>query len=409
MRVLMFGWEFPPHASGGLGTACYGLTKSLSKKGVDITFVLPKATKDTEHDFLKVVSASGLSRVDFKQVDSIIQPYLTSGEYKEKIRRWLSFNKDSKADAIYGKNLYEEVQKYSERAALIAESLDFDVIHAHDWMTYQAGKAAKKASGKPLVVHIHATEFDRTGGNPNQYVYDIEREGFHEADMILAVSNFTRNKVIEQYDIPPEKVRVVHNAVNFTNFEEPVSKRFEDDKIVLFLGRLTLQKGPDYFLYAAKRVLEQVNNVKFVVAGSGDMEAFMIEKAAHLGISDKVLFTGFLSGSDIDRAYKMADLYVMPSVSEPFGITPLEALRNGTPVLISNQSGVSEVLTNALKVDFWDIDEMADKMVASLKYGTLHKSLQDNGKAEVMTFSWDNAADKCISAYNDVKSGAVRW
>ena len=402
MEVLMLGWEFPPYSSGGLGTACFGLTKGLSNHNVNVTFVLPKAPEDaTSH--VKIIGTNNLSKfanVKFEEVNSIIHGYMTSEEYDETIKSLSSIKKNSMDYKIYGKNLFQEVYRFSKKAAIVADQNNFDVIHAHDWMTYKAGIEAKKQSGKPLVLHIHATEFDRTGGNPNQIVYNIEREGFECADRIIAVSNFTRNKVINQYGIAPEKVKVVHNAVDTTLKEKYEFKT--NDKIVLFLGRITIQKGPDYFLYAAKKVIERDPNVKFVVAGTGDMERFMIEKAAEMGIANKVFFTGFLTGSTIDRAYQMADLYVMPSVSEPFGITPLEAMKNNTPVLISKQSGVSEVISQCLKVDFWDIEEMANKILAVLNYPTLRSTLRDNGFSEVQSFNWDIPAAKCIEVYKDV-------
>lgn len=268
-------------------------------------------------------------------------------------------------------------------------------------MAYKAGINAKKATGKPLVVHIHATEFDRGGGNGvNQYVYDIEKEGFENADVICAVSNFTKNKIVEHYGVNPAKVKVVHNAVEFTDFKEDIKKHKKDDKVVLFLGRITLQKGPEYFVHAAEKVLEKEPNTKFIVAGSGDMMPMMINLAAEKGLGSKMLFAGFLKGDDIDRAYKIADLYVMPSVSEPFGITPLEAMRNGTPVLMSKQSGVSEVVSHCLKVDFWDVEDMANKMLAALKYPALHNCLKENGSREIKKFSWNEPAKKCIDAYN---------
>jgi glycogen synthase len=411
MKVLMLGWEFPPFNSGGLGTACKGLTKGLSNENVDVTFVLPKAKGEAKSDHVNLIVANNVyidsqnDKISFLEVNSLLVPYITSDEYLERYNeinhteiKHGTMNSD---DDIYGKNLYEEVHRYSQKMELISQLEDFDLIHAHDWMTYPAGIVAKKATGKPLVCHIHATEFDRTGGNVNQYVYDIEREGFHQADKIIAVSNLTKNKVVEHYGVSPDKIEVVHNAVEFNEHEQESCIK-SNDKVVLFLGRITIQKGPEYFLYAAKRVLDMDPNVKFVVAGSGDMEGFMIKEAARLGIGNKMLFTGFLRGKDIDRAYKMADLYVMPSVSEPFGITPLESMRNGTPCLISKNSGVSEVLNHCLKVDFWDIDQMSNKILATLKYGALHKELQSNGYKEVHTFNWDSPARKCVSVYNSV-------
>ena len=405
----MFGWEFPPYNKGGLGTACLGLTKGLAKNDVDVTFVIPKAPRGmkAQHGHVDILVANnikGSGNVQFQEIKTLLAPYVTEQEY---LRRYAASGKLQEEDAdgddeVYGKDIYSEVVRYANRAFIIASNMDFDIIHAHDWMTYKAGIAAKNVSGKPLVVHIHATEFDRTGGNGvNQGVYDIEREGFHAADRILAVSQFTKNTVVQHYGVPPERVEVVHNAVEFPDERiEHSSRLSETDGIVLFLGRLTLQKGPDYFVEAAKKVLDYRPNTTFVIAGSGDMETRTISRCAELGISSKVLFTGFLRGKDIDRAYSMADLYVMPSVSEPFGITPLEALRNGTPVLISRQSGVSEVVNHALKCDFWDIDQMTNKMLAVLQYKSLHHELSQNGNREVMRMSWNTAASKCVDVYH---------
>ncbi|MBI2558341.1 glycosyltransferase family 4 protein [Candidatus Woesearchaeota archaeon] len=396
MKVLMFGWEFPPLSSGGLGTACYGLTKSLSKKGAEITFVLPYSFDAGDADFLKLVSASNIK---IRKIESALQPYMTSREYRKTLGK-------KPSPKIYGSTLFDEVYRYTLAAERIAEEEDFDVIHCHDWMTFGAGISAKRKKNKPLVLHVHATEHDRTGGHQvNQYVYDLERSGMHKADKVIAVSNFTKNKIITHYGIPEEKISVVHNAVDFS--QHYCDENFEikkTDKIVLFLGRITLQKGPDYFLYAAKKVMEHEKNVKFVVAGSGDMEPFIIEKAAELGIADKVLFAGFLNQDDVERAYKMADIYVMPSVSEPFGITALEAMKNKTPIIVSKQSGVSEVVRHCLKVDFWDVNEISNKIIALLRYKTLHETLKDDGYFEVKKFNWDVPAEKCIRVYNQLIS-----
>ena len=396
MKVLMFGWEFPPLSSGGLGTACYGLTKSLSKKGIEITFVLPYSFDAGNADFIKLVSAGNIK---IRKIASALQPYMTSQEYKK------SFGKKS-GPKIYGSTLFDEVYRYTLAAEKIAEEEDFDIIHCHDWMTFGAGIRAKRKKSKPLVLHVHATEHDRTGGHQvNQYVYDLERYGMHKADKIIAVSNFTKNKIMTHYNVPSEKIEVVHNAVDFSQhyYDESFEIK-KTDKIVLFLGRITLQKGPDYFIYAAKKVLEHEKNVKFIVAGSGDMGPFIIEKAAELGIADKVLFAGFLDQDYVERAYKMADIYVMPSVSEPFGITALEAMKNKTPVIVSKQSGVSEVIRHCLKVDFWDVNEISNKIIALLRYKPLHETLKYDGYFEVKKFSWDTPAEKCIQVYNKLIS-----
>lgn len=396
MNVLMFGWEFPPFNSGGLGTACYGLTRGLSREGAKVTFVIPR-NANADYGFLKLIAAN--IKVKLLGVKSALNAYATSQDYAEQLA-----NVKSKADAafyIYGRNLFEEVERYAKKAAEIAAEEPHEVIHAHEWLTFKAGIAAKKVSGKPLIVHVHATEFDRTGGTGlNQRVYDIERAGMHAADAVIAVSNYTKNKIVQHYGISPDKVSVVHNAIDAERNASQISSK--SGKTVLYLGRVTLQKGPDYFIEAAKRVLEKEPDARFIVAGSGDMEGKIIEKAARLGISDKVFFTGFLRKHDIAKAYSMASLYVMPSVSEPFGLTPLEAAINRTPVLISKQSGVSEVFKNCLRVDFWNIDEMANKIIAVLRHNELQQSLTENGYSEVSAMSWNNAARKCVQIYSSL-------
>ena len=392
----MFGWEFPPLHSGGLGTACFGLTRGLYNNGVEVNFVMPRVPKSIQGEFVNLVSATP-DNVNVVTIESPLQGYMTQEEYALTINPF----SDGKA-SLYGKNLFEEVRRYSLLAARLGREVEHDVIHAHDWMTYQAALAAKEESGKPLVVHVHATEFDRTGGNGiHQFVYDIERRGMHEADQIIAVSQFTKNKIVEHYGVAEDKITVVHNAVDFNDhkFNKEEMGLGKDGKVVLFLGRITLQKGPDYFIHTARRVLDYMQDVTFVMAGSGDMQARMIEEAAALGIADKILFTGFLRGKDVDKAYQMADLYVMPSVSEPFGITPLEAMRNNVPVLISKQSGVSEVVGHALKTNFWDLNEMASQIISVLEYKELYTELKQNGSREVLKFSWDEPALKCKDVY----------
>lgn len=394
----MFGWEFPPFSSGGLGTACYGLVKSLSAKDVEINLVLPFPC---EADFANIIHAykdKGFENVKIKKVDFLLKPYITSESYSDELKKIQGAKKIN-----YSSTLMEEVKRYAIQAHEIVDKQEFDIIHAHDWLTYEAGIIAKEKTGKPLVVHVHATEFDRTGGNGiNTQVYEIEKRGMDKADLILVVSNFTKEKVIKHYGINSEKIIVVHNGV-----EEPSGEQYhfplkDSKKIVLFLGRITIQKGPDYFVYMSKAVSDSYPNVKFVIAGEGDMKKDMIEKAATLGVLDKYLFTGWLRGQDAEKAYQMADVFVMPSVSEPFGIVPLESIINGTPVVISKQSGVSEVISSALKVDFWDVEEMANKVLAVLKYPELALTLKENGLKEVRKITWDTVADKCINAYGGV-------
>jgi len=405
LKVLMYGWEFPPHNSGGLGTACYGLTKSLSKFKAKICFVLPYIKKDFTHSFLKLVSPSQeqiKNSKNFKKirVNSVLSGYLSSEEYQnlveqnKKIREKIENN-------IYGPNLFAEVERYAQEASKIAQTQEHNIIHAHDWLTYKAGIQAKKISQKPLVIHVHATEFDRTGGHGvNPYVYQIEKQGMELADHIIAVSNYTKNKIIQHYNIPKEKITVVHNAVDFS--QEKIREKLnirQKEKIILFLGRITIQKGPDWFIKLAKKILDHDKNFKFVVVGSGDMADQVINKAAELDIADKVLFTGFLRGPELDQIYQMAHFYVMPSVSEPFGITPLEAMRNHTPCLISKQSGVSEVIHHCLKADFWDIDDMANKIISILRYSDGYNQLKENSCNEVKKFTWDKPAQECLNVY----------
>ena len=399
MKVLMFGWEFPPLSSGGLGTACYGLTKSLSKKGVEITFVLPSASDINDADFVKFRSANEIKNLKIRKIDSTIRPYMTSENYSGYMSQ-----KSSRIAKIYGSTLFDEVYRYTLAAEKIAEEEDFDIIHCHDWMTFGAGISAKEKKNRPLVLHVHSTEHDRTGGHMvNQYVYDLERKGLHKADKIIAVSNFTKDKIMKHHGVPSEKIAVVHNAVDFPQncCEEQMHLKGRD-RIVLFLGRLTLQKGPDYFVYAAKKILEHEKNVKFIIAGTGDMEPFVIEKAAELGISGKIMFAGFLNPEEVEKAYRTADIYVMPSVSEPFGITALEAMKNKTAAIVSKQSGVSEVINHCLKVDFWDVDELSNQVISVLRYNPLQEALKENGYSESRKLSWEAPAQKCIDVYNQL-------
>jgi glycosyltransferase involved in cell wall biosynthesis len=305
------------------------------------------------------------------------------------------------AEHQYSGDLFGDAERYARLVVALARTERFDVVHAHDWLAFPAGLAVSRATGKPLVAHIHATEFDRSGAAVNQNVYDIERAGMHGASRVVAVSMLTRSIIEARYGVSRDKIDVVWNGVEQPATQPTEASRIaESDKIVLFLGRITMQKGPEYFIAAAKRVLEKIDNVKFVVAGSGDMAMRMIELAAAMGIGHKVLFTGFLRGKDVERIFKMADCYVMPSVSEPFGIAALEALHAGTPIIVSKQSGVAEAVTHALKVDFWDIDEMANKIVAVLKYAPLGKTLTEHGAFEVRKLTWEGAAEKCVDVYH---------
>ncbi len=427
MKVLMFGWEFPPHITGGLGTACYGLSKALLKQDVEILFVVPKAYGDESQDAARLINASDIKidisnrvfqdywkQITYMEIGSNLIPYVSPEEFERLISNSIFDHTDVNSSIFqehfmftgkYGKDLMTEVSRYALIASVIAGSNHFDVIHAHDWLTYPAGIAAKKISGKPLVVHVHATEFDRSGENINQNVYDIERKGMEAADRVITVSNYTRQIVIDRYGINPDKVITVYNAVEPPENNIIVeAKKHIKEKVVTFLGRVTFQKGPDYFVEAAYKVLQKDKNVRFVMAGQGDMLNRMIKRVAQLRISDRFHFTGFLKGSDVDRMFALSDVYVMPSVSEPFGISPLEALRSNVPVVISKQSGVSEILKYALKVDFWDIDALSDSIYGLLHYKALSDMFMHYGKAEVDDLKWDDSALKVKSIYELMSS-----
>ncbi len=401
----MYGWEFPPIQSGGLGVACHGIVEGLLSRQHAVFLVLPKTSPammgQVSGDFTVLSASESGGTVNIATVNTgLYSPYATSDtQYQEYLKQMPK----KEPDSIYGKNVMEEVYRYAAKAAVHAKHVPHDIIHSHDWLTAEAGIQAKKISDQPLVMHVHATEFDRSGDTPNQAVYDLERRGMENADRVIAVSQRTKDILIQQYGIADWKIDVVHNAVrqNFNSYHK--THNIENaDKVVLFLGRMTMQKGPDYFLQMAKKVLEHMNHVKFVMAGDGDMMQQVINMAIGLGIEQNVLFSGFLQGDEIAQAYAHADLYVLPSVSEPFGITPLEAIRQGTPVLISKQSGISEVIKNALRVDFWDIDEMANKVIAALKYPALANTLREHSSRELSKMSWEKQAGKIVEVYQKI-------
>ncbi len=376
MKALMFGWEFPPHILGGLGTASYGLTRGMAEqKDLEITFVMPKPSGDEDQSFLRIIGANsipvpGRGCIEF------------SGRYPD--------------------NLVEEIGNYEAVAREIAWREDFDIIHSHDWLTYPAGIAAKEVKHKPLVIHVHATDFDRSRGNVNPTVYAIERRGMDAADHIMCVSNLTRQTVIEKYGQDPNKVSTVHNAVEPLEHPEEFEKHARKDKLVTFLGRITMQKGPEYFVEAAAKVLKRTDGVRFVMAGSGDKMAEMIELVAKKGIADKFHFPGFMRGKQVQQILADSDVYIMPSVSEPFGISPLEAMQVGCPSIISKQSGCAEILSHAIKTDYWDIDAMADAIYAIVKYPAMYKSLHEEGMKEVNNIRWYDAGLKVRAIYNRV-------
>jgi glycosyltransferase involved in cell wall biosynthesis len=497
-RVLMLGWEFPPFITGGLGTACYGLTKALDAEGLPITFVLPKSVdrsfashvqllspeagaRFVRHDQAGAVGANAIPAavaaapefrppmaapsdqtvttvaaptdpVADERLRSTLQarllelPLIADAPYAEAraqaVARWIHEVGATPAvlrtlhipeqggslmplndflatppgsapaatppaeaapivsgSADYSGDLIAQSERYAQFCVQAARGLEFDVIHAHDWLTYPAGIAVARLTGRPLVVHVHATEFDRSGEHVNQLVYNIERRGMHAAARVIAVSMLTKNLCTNRYGVPGEKIDVVYNGVDLDPAQAGITRIGRHEKIVLYFGRITMQKGPEFFVRAAKRVLEVMDDVRFVVAGSGDQAQRMIELAAQLGIGGRMSFTGFLRGRDIARMFSMADLYVMPSVSEPFGIAPLEAMGHRVPVIISRNSGVSEILVHALKVDFWDVDDIANKIVAVLRHPPLQRALQDHGEFEVRGIGWDGAARRCLDSY----------
>lgn len=417
MKVLMFGWEFPPHILGGLGTASYGLTKGMSMQpDMEITFCIPKPWGDEDQSFLKIIGMNSTpvvwKDVDWNYVQSRVGTYMDPQLYydlRNHIYSDFSYIKTNDLGCIefsgrYPDNIYEEINNYSIVAGVVARQQQFDIIHSHDWLTYPAGIHAKQVSGKPLVIHVHATEFDRSRGHPNPGVYSIEKDGMDNADHIMCVSELTRQIVISKYFQDPRKVSTVHNAVTPLSKDilDIVPERKPNEKVVTFLGRLTMQKGPEYFVEAANMVLQRTKNIRFCMAGNGDMMDKMITLVAKRGIADRFHFPGFMRGKQVYECLKASDVYVMPSVSEPFGISPLEAMQCGVPSIISKQSGCAEILDKCIKVDYWDIHAMADAMYAICTYPALYEYLRDEGKKEVDGIKWEDAGMKVRRIYDDV-------
>ncbi len=473
MRVLMLGWEFPPFIAGGLGTACYGLTKAFDRLGHTVVFVLPRPVDSSHASHVRLLSpvapavsmprgpvpngagptsggdaggtggtdwnapyrVAGFEHTVFRAVPATFSsPYPDFSQQRRPAGsgpwagvEWPPHAGPAPWEEVPGEprpgghgpaasadggvwvgsgggyvgDVIGDSERYARLVVALCRRETFDIIHAHDWMTFPAGMALAYISGKPLVVHVHSTEFDRSGEHVNQRIYDIERRGMHAATRVIAVSMLTKSVCVRRYGVSPDKIDVVYNGIDSETAQPPEGARVSSrDKIVLFLGRITMQKGPEYFIAAARRVLEKVPEAKFVVAGAGDMAVRMIELAAQYGIGHRVLFTGFLRGPQVDRIFRMADCYVMPSVSEPFGIAPLEAMRNDVPVIISKQSGVSEVLQHVLKVDFWDVDEMANKIVAVLRHPPLGQTLREHGSFELRKLTWEGAAERCLQTYH---------
>lgn len=465
MKVLMFGWEFPPHISGGLGTACFGLTQSLSAQGVKVYFVVPRLFGDESEKNAVLINASAVSRVknsreaSVKEVTQLFQTKNTQSanrsetrkgvtyieipaalapygqaqprgrtETHERLSRWnYSLIRESPFETpfpdtvtgldhpedhdshqsfefsgLYGTNLMDEIKRYASVAGIIAKKYSFDVIHVHDWMTFLAGISAKRKSKKPLIVHVHSTEFDRAGDHANETIFEVEKLGFDQADKIITVSNWTKQIVVSRYGIPEGKIEVVHNGV--LPKDQPDEFEFPEigSHFVTFLGRVTHQKGPAFFVEAAQKVLQEFPDAHFIVAGAGDLLPQIIERVASLNMSTRFHFTGFLSGDQVDRIWSLTDVYVMPSVSEPFGIAPLEAIQGGVPVILSNQSGVSEVMPHAIKVDFWDTTALAAAICSVLRYESLSHVLRHNSKQHIKQLTWDKAASDVKALYHEL-------
>ena len=517
----MLGWEFPPFITGGLGTACHGLTRALSAAGAQVTFVLPRSVDPSASTHVQLLSPEA-ERFETGALDvpvsaaapsagtaaavALVSPrvappagthlpepvhsaaqlaqgtparlsflgisasatawpsvYATAPAAPHsnrpathleswrralgRLQRVIAASSDPVAYQTWYESLSDEEraivgalpeasgsveaagsegaapasgpnpydgdlvlasERYARFCVRASRGLAFDVIHAHDWITYPAGIALARLTGRPLVVHVHATEFDRSGNHVNQAVYNIERRGMHAAVRVICVSMLTRNLCVNRYGVPPEKIDVIYNGVDVEPAAYGIKRIERNEKIVLYFGRITMQKGPEYFVRAAQRVLEVMPDVRFIVAGNGDQATRMIEMAAEMGIGSRMTFTGFLRGRDIPRVFSMADVYVMPSVSEPFGIAPLEAMGHRVPVIISRNSGVSEILTHALKVDFWDVDDIASKIVAVLRYPPLRNSLRDHGLFEVRGITWDGAARRCLGTYGKAMAAVSR-
>lgn len=397
MKVLMLGWELPPHHSGGLGMVCYQMCKQLSDDGVDIEFVLPYDADYSAIDFMKVTAA---------HPQSVEEVQLAGGIYDSDMYRFVYEDGSSEITNMKGQH-----DRYVDNVSKLVKYAEFDVLHAHDWLTLRAAMSAKQITGKPLIVHIHATEYDRSaGGYGNPMVREIEYQGMMMADRILAVSARVKKVLIEEYGIPEDKIEVVHNRVDYSVYEveDGVNSfeylnRLKDQgyRVISNVGRLTIQKNLVNLMRAISIVVENHPKTIFLLVGSGEQEYELIELAADLGISKNVIFVPFLHGKKWRDSFRIADLFVMPSTSEPFGITPLEAIGFGAPALISKQSGVSEVIKNVLKVDFWDVDQMANQMTAVVQNDALRDELHRNGYQEWLKLGWGEAAHKMKTIYAD--------
>ncbi len=494
MRILMLGWEYPPHISGGLGTACEGLTVALARRGVEIDFLVPKlfGGEDAPHmqllgaasaaagpptatsaaiavpkpiaDLLAAEPALGTdplltsalaaeaeeatttaaAEIRMVHVPAMLKPYLDRATYQELIRGGSIPRADyeervaqqlapptpipaaevtrlehvqmpgepaprleevtgSNGEGHYGEDLFAEVARYAVSAARRVAGRKYDLVHAHDWMTFPAGIEIALRAGAPLLVHVHSLEYDRAGQGADRDIVAVERQGLMHATRVVAVSYYTRTLIHQVHSTPLDKISVVHNGVYARETVRAYTEqRSSTGPVVLFLGRVTFQKGPEYFVEAAARVLKHVPDAVFIMAGSGDMLPRMETLVEKLGISKSFRFPGWLRGAEIERAFSTADVYVMPSVSEPFGIAPLEAMSHDRPVIVSKQSGVSEVLRNALKVDFWDVDKMASQIVALLELPELRRTIVERAREEIRHIHWDAAAEKLLPVYESI-------
>ena len=412
VKVLMFGWEFPPFFAGGVGIVCRELVNELIKRDdVSVTFVMPFGPKEVGEQGLRLLIADNYeakNKISLRRIPSLLGAYITQEQYiQERERLRTEGNTHLKEDNtlnLYGEDLIAEVYKFSEKVKTIIEEEDFDVIHAHDWTTFPAAIDASKMSSKPFIAHVHITEFDKSGGNGcDPHIYDIEKEGLEYADKVVAISHRVKEGLVRNYGIDPNKIEVIHHAKIEVGEDLHNIKRINDkDKIVLYAGRMTLQKGPEYFIEAARKVTEFYPNVLFIMIGTGDQLSQMIKRSVELGLQDKFLFHGFYTRDDANKFFTLADVFVMPSVSEPFGVVPFEAMTKHTPAVISKQSGCSEIIQNTMKVDFWDVDEMANQIVSILKHQSLSDTLKENGKAEVEGLTWDEPARRVVDIYKDL-------
>jgi glycogen(starch) synthase len=440
----MLGWEFPPHITGGLGTACRGLTRGLAAAGVEVVFVVPRAHGDEAADWMHLLDVNGKA-AEVHALPAELRPYraagpgLPSAATRAALARlpgwerpdlprhsagWLELaegvaaavreadstdasvaNAPVEAGAFrggYGPDLFGEVARYAAGVAGLARAMEVDVVHAHDWMTFPAGVAAARVLGVPLVAHVHATEYDRAASGPDQRVLDVERMGLTAADRVVTVSRFAAEKIAARFRVPLESIRVVHNSVERSVTERPPRVTVSDPPTVLFLGRVTHQKGPDHLLEAARRVIAERPEVRFVIAGDGDMLAHTVRRGASEGLAENVFYTGFLDREQVARAFAVSDLYVMPSVSEPFGIAPLEAVEAGVPVLVSNQSGVAEVLESGMRFDFWNSEDLARKILDALGSEDLRRELIEGARRDLERSSWSESGRATAQVYAEL-------